>query len=204
MRVTALAQDLNGNLWVGTEQRGLVLLDRSGQPLSYYRHEPRDSSGLGSDRIASLHVDGRGTLWVGTQSGGLERMLGSSSMPRQVHFQPESVRLASTRIAGIESDHQGHLWISTDRGLARYDPLVSSVIMYHEAHGLQGDRFNFSAHHRSSNGTLYFGGNSGFNAFQPHTASILTLAPPVVVTAIAMPNHTLTPSEMPGAPSLSS
>ena len=197
VRVTAVAQDLSGNLWIGTEQRGLILLDSAGQPLSYYRHEPLDPASLSSDSIASLHVDGRGTLWVGTEGGGLERALGSSAAPQTIHFHLESVRLPSRSIVGIESDHQGHLWISTDRGLARYDPLVSSVIVYHESQGLQGDRFNFNAHHRSANGTLYFGGDNGFNAFQPHTASILTPAPPVVLASIATPDHTLSPGDMP-------
>ncbi len=196
VRVTAVAQDLSGNLWIGTEQRGLILLDSSGQPLSYYRHQPGDSASLSSDSIASLHVDGRGTLWVGTEGGGLERALGSSAAPQTIHFHLESVRLPSPSIVGIESDHQGHLWISTDRGLARYDPLVSSVIVYHETHGLQGDRFNFNAHHRSANGTLYFGGGNGFNAFQPHTASILTPAPAVVLASIATPDHTLAPGDL--------
>ena len=187
-------------MWIGTEHWGLILLDPSGQPLAYYRHEPRDPESLSSDSIASLHADGRGTLWVGTQDGVLERVLGDASRAQAVHFHQESLRLAHRRIVGIESDHQGHLWISTDSGLARYDPLVSSVIVYHEIHGLQGDRFNFNAHHRSANGTLYFGGNDGFNAFQPHTASVLTPAPPVVLTSIATAEHTLAPSELPTGP----
>lgn len=197
LRVTALAQDLSGNLWIGTEGRGLILLDSSGQPLSYYRHLALDPASLSSDSIASLHVDGRGTLWVGTEAGGLERALGSYTTANTVHFHLESVSLPSRSIAGIESDHQGHLWISTDRGLARYDPLVSSLVVYHESQGLQGDRFNFNAHHRSANGTLYFGGDNGFNAFQPHTASILTPAPPVVLASIATLDRTLSPGEMP-------
>lgn len=197
VRVTGAAQDLSGNVWIGTEQRGLILLDGAGQPLAYYRHEARNAESLSSDSIASLHVDGRGTLWVGTKDSGLDRALGSSAEPRSVRFRHEAVALPS-RIVGIESDHQAHLWISTERGLVRYDPLVSSVVLYREAHGLQGDRFNFNAHHRSANGTLYFGGDNGFNAFQPHAASILTPAPPVVLTSIATPAHTLSPSEMPG------
>jgi ligand-binding sensor domain-containing protein len=199
VRVTALAQDLSGNLWVGTDQRGLLVLDSSGQPVSYYRHEPQDPSSLGSDGITSLHTDGRGVVWVGTAGAGLERVLGSSDSPQSVNFRRESRRLESLSIVGIESDHQGHLWISTDHGLVRYDPLVSSVIVYHQSHGLQGDRFNFNAHHRSANGTLYFGGNDGFNAFQPHTASVLSPPPPLVLTSVATAEHTLTPDELPRA-----
>lgn len=201
VRVTALAQDVSGNVWIGTAEHGLILVDPSGRPLAHYRHEERDPASLSSDRIAALHVDGRGTLWVGTVGGGLERALGSSETPKGLHFQHESrqTRLPSRNILGIESDHQGHLWISTDRGLARYDPLVASVIVYHEAHGLQGDRFNFNAHYRGADGTLYFGGDNGFNAFEPHAAAVAAPAPPVVLTSIAMLDRTLTPQEMPSA-----
>ena len=34
-------------------------------------------------------------------------------------------------------------------------------------HGLQGDEFNFGAHYRAPDGTLYFGGSNGYNAFMP-------------------------------------
>lgn len=198
VRVTALAQDLSGSLWVGTEQHGLILLDPSGQPLSYYRHEERDPTSLSADSIYSLHVGGRGTVWIGTAGGGLERVIGSASTPQAVRFQHESHQLGlPSAILGIESDHQGHLWISTDRGLVRYDPLVASIMVYHETHGLQGDRFNFNAHHRGADGTLYFGGDNGFNAFQPHTTVIAAPAPTVVLTSVAMLDRTLIPQEMP-------
>ena len=68
---------------------------------------------------------------------------------------------ASNRIATTA------LWLSTNNGLTRLDPRLARCKIFHEAHGLQGEDFNFNAHYRGRDGTLYFGGNDGFNAFRP-------------------------------------
>ena len=48
----------------------------------------------------------------------------------------------------------------------RFDPRTRTIKTFHEAHGLQGEDFNFNAHYRGRDGTLYFGGSNGFNAFR--------------------------------------
>jgi signal transduction histidine kinase/ligand-binding sensor domain-containing protein len=62
--VTALAQDEDGYLWIGT-RRGLNRYNGS----TYKIYSLADSTGLSSDRIFSLCPDTDGRLWVGTENG---------------------------------------------------------------------------------------------------------------------------------------
>ncbi|MEM6784329.1 MAG: two-component regulator propeller domain-containing protein, partial [Bacteroidota bacterium] len=65
-RVNAIAQDVEGFLWFGTDD-GLSRYD--GTSFRVYRHDPADPRSLPHSRVTTLHVEDDGTLWVGTQQG---------------------------------------------------------------------------------------------------------------------------------------
>ena len=199
-RATALAEDAHGNLWVGTAGGGLNLLQRSSGRFYHYRRDDHDPASLDDDTVYALHVDRHGTLWVGTAGGGLERVVGSSALPGSVRFEEVSRArgLPSPVVYGIESDDQDRLWLSTNQGLVRFDPRSGALLQVHEAQGLQGEEFNFNAHHRGRDGTLYFGGNAGFNAFSPGPDGAGAPAPRLALTAVAKLNRTLSAAALPG------
>jgi signal transduction histidine kinase/ligand-binding sensor domain-containing protein/DNA-binding response OmpR family regulator len=199
-RASAIVEDASGNLWIGTVGGGLNLLERASGRFYHYRRDDNVSTSLSDDTIYALHIDRHGGLWVGTGGEGLDRLIGSSAAPGKVSFQNLSslIHLPSQVVWGIESDREDHLWLSTNNGLARFDPRTSALKLFHEAHGLQGEEFNFNAHHRGHDGTLYFGGNNGFNAFSPDSVASNTPPPRVVLTSVAKLNHVLPVQEMPG------
>lgn len=68
-RVSAVCEDLSGNLIVGTQGAGVYWFDSTGEFTQI-----STNSGLSNDFILSLHVDRDGDLWVGTDGGGLNRV----------------------------------------------------------------------------------------------------------------------------------
>ncbi len=200
-RASAIAEDARGNLWIGTAGGGLNLLDRSTGRFHHFRRNDRDPKSLSDDAVYALHVDRRGTLWVGTAGGGLDRMIGSSDAPQSVRFENQSGIAGMTRqvVYGIESDVDGQLWLSTNNGLTRFDPQARTSKTFHEAHGLQGEDFNFGAHYRGRDGTLFFGGSNGFNAFAPNAVTKDAPPPRVVLTSVAKLNQPLPLQDLPGA-----
>jgi signal transduction histidine kinase/CheY-like chemotaxis protein/HPt (histidine-containing phosphotransfer) domain-containing protein len=102
-------------------------------------------------------------------------------------------------VYGIESDRDGRLWLSTNNGLARFDPRLHIVKMFHQVHGLQDEEFNVNAHFRSADGTLYFGGNHGFNAFSPDLIASGGPSPSVVLTMASKLNQPISAQELPSA-----
>jgi signal transduction histidine kinase/ligand-binding sensor domain-containing protein/CheY-like chemotaxis protein len=196
---SAIAEDSLGNLWIGTIGGGLNLFDRRTGQFHHFRRRDGDTASLSDDTVYALHVDARGELWVGTAGGGVDHVLGRSDNPAAVRF--ESPRgLAEMRgqvVYGIESDGVGRLWLSTNNGLVRFDPNTRAMKVFHEAHGLQGEDFNFNAHFRGSDGTLYFGGSNGFNAFAPDEEPPAAPPPRVVLTSARILDRTLAPNELP-------
>ena len=82
-KVTALAQDSGGGLWIGTEQ-GLVYAPKQGEWEIYNT----SNSGFPSNFVTSLSLNDEGDLWVGLgafafdedsnafQTGGLAHLIG--------------------------------------------------------------------------------------------------------------------------------
>jgi diguanylate cyclase (GGDEF)-like protein len=96
--------------------------------------------------------------------------------------------LPSDYVVGIERDGAGRLWVSTDRGLGRYDPRRGTFKTYTRADGLQGNEFLMRSSFRARDGTLYFGGNTGFSAVRPDRVVDNTRRPPVVLTGLELFN----------------
>jgi diguanylate cyclase (GGDEF)-like protein len=190
-RATALAEDRNGLIWIGTDGGGLSVLDPGSGRFLHYAHNAHDPGSLSADTVYALHVDDKGVVWVGTRGGGLDRVIGAPFAKQPVHFEnlSESEGLPNSSVYGIESDATGRLWVSTNRGIAALRSEDRSVRNFLRSHGLQGDEFNFGAHLRAPDGTLYFGGVNGYNAFVPERLQFNTMPPPVVLTEILKLNR---------------
>ena len=105
--VSALAEDQDGYLWIGT-RRGLNRYNGS----SYKVFWQGDSSALSSDRILSLYPDTDHRLWVGTDTG-LNLIRNS-----QVVWQAPPRFYPISAIAGFD---EGHLILGSHLGLLLYD-----------------------------------------------------------------------------------
>ncbi|MCZ6619304.1 MAG: EAL domain-containing protein, partial [Gammaproteobacteria bacterium] len=188
-RATAIVDDLDGYVWIGTDD-GLNRLDPATGSVIQMRHDPEDSTSLGANKVYALHIDNSGTLWVGTAGGGLSRLIKSES-PLLYQFEnySQTEGLPSNVVYGIHSDAQGRLWLSTNNGVARRDTSTGVIKTFHKAHGLQGDEFNFGAHHQNSQGVLFFGGANGFNAISPAEAEEISKPPQLVLTKIEVLNR---------------
>ncbi|MEM7582441.1 MAG: two-component regulator propeller domain-containing protein [Acidobacteriota bacterium] len=190
--VFAILEDRAGSLWVGTYGGGLNRFDAERTGFTRYRHDPEVASSLRHDAVSSLHEDRAGRLWVGTFGGGLERF--DPATETFSHMRGGVEDLPGNTVLGILEDQLGRLWLSTNRGLIRFDPAADSWTSYDVRDGLQDVEFNHGSYSLGPDGTMYFGGNSGFNAFQPERFVDNAFEPPVVLTSFkifeqAVPNE---------------
>jgi signal transduction histidine kinase/ligand-binding sensor domain-containing protein len=113
--LTAIYQDRQGILWIGTNSGGLNRLDRRTGNVSIYRHVPEDATSLSSGEVDAIYEDRAGTLWIGTV-GGLDR------------FNPENGTFTAIEafrglpVSAILEDSKGSLWVGTFAGIARREP----------------------------------------------------------------------------------
>lgn len=108
---TALAQDHNGFIWIGT-QGGLARWD--GYRFHSYKADPAVAGSLPDDFIQTLHVDTAGRLWIGSSAGGLARYDSARDRFEAIPIEPSSGRI---HIGALADDGSGGLWVGTNRGL---------------------------------------------------------------------------------------
>lgn len=197
-RVMSIAGDSSGTIWVGTEGGGINGLDPATGRFVRFAHDAADPASLASNVVWSI-LEGRdGTLWIGTQAGLSSWSRAHRRAGRGV-FRSYTVKdgLPNDFVYAVLEDAGGALWMSTNRGIARFDPATDRFVSFDSSYGLQSNEFNFGAALKAPGGTLYFGGNNGFNAFDPLAIHPNTNVPPVVVTGILRFDE---PLPLPSAP----
>lgn len=112
--ITAIAQDRDGYVWVGTEY-GLNRYD--GYRYTYYLADAADSCTINDNEVTALYVDRSGNLWVGTRQG-LNRYNPDTDKFTSVEFDC----MWPPRIKQLCSAEDGSLWCATSGyGLWRID-----------------------------------------------------------------------------------
>ena len=175
----------DGRMWVATDGGGIVVLDPETGATEILRHDPQDDSSLSSDNVISL-LNEDNVIWVGTRDRGMNRF---NSRTNSFKRYTRSAGLASDLVYGMLADEQGKIWISGGKGLSVLDPTTGRVQVYDSTHGLQSDDFNSGAFLELSDGTFLFGGNNGFNAFDPGLIRGNSYVPPVRITQFSKFNQ---------------
>ena len=109
--VMALARDLAGNVWVGTEDRGVL----RGTPEGVWT-QFTTQDGLGDDNGYAICCDRLGRVWVGQLNHGVAVFNGEAWKTYDVLDGPLGERIFD--IACCPTD--GDVWMATSAGLSRY------------------------------------------------------------------------------------
>ncbi len=179
-RVNVIFEDQASNLWIGTSGGGLNYFDREADHFIRYQAIAGDSTSLSNNVIFAIQEDLAGRLWIGTTNG-LDRF---DPETRTFRHYREKDGLPNDVICGILVDDAGNLWISTGRGIARFDPRTETFKSYDASDGLQGDQFHPGAYCKGRDGTLFFGGTNGFNAFRTENIRDNPVVPRIVLTKL--------------------
>jgi signal transduction histidine kinase/ligand-binding sensor domain-containing protein len=172
--ISALAEDHDGRLWVGSNADGLAAYDPRTGRFARFPHNPQDADSPSANDITSLLVDRGGALWVGTLTGGLSRRDPASGRFTSFRHDPaDPASLSSDRVQEVYEDRAGTLWVGTDGGgLDRLDP--ASGRFTHQRHdpatttSLSSDRVQEVYEDRA--GTLWVGTiTSGLDSYDRRT-----------------------------------
>lgn len=180
--ITDIYEDSRNNVWIGTATGGIYRRDKNTNRWTHYEYDAKKLLSLPGNSITSIFEDRNGNLYIGTNGSGL-----CLFDYKNEHFikLTNNEELFSSVISSIQQDTDGSLWVSTASGLCRIDPLHKSNYKYFTYRdGLKrsyyAERSSFCAY----DGTLFFGGTSGFNTFMPSHFKNNTFTPPVYITDI--------------------
>jgi len=208
---TALMEDREGVLWVGTERGFTKCIRPTGKgnklQVTAYKNIPGDHSTLNYNHVTSFLEDPIASdrfLWISTQGGGLNRL--DKKTGQFIHVTQKD-GLPDNVVYGILADDEKNIWGSTNKGLfcmsqhmhVNGDKQTEYVFRnFSKADGLQENEFNTGAYAKLPDGKLAFGGINGYNVFDPKNVLTADFLPPVYITKISVNNQVLTPNDPTG------
>ncbi len=171
--ITAIREAGGGRLWIGLDGGGLDLLDPDSGTAVNHRHDPREETSLGTDRVLSLCRDGAGGLWVGTYGGGgLHKAEPRKARFRHYRCHPDDAEsLCHAIVWSIYQDTRGILWVGTDGGLDRIDRTSGEISHFlpdpENPRGLV--HHGVRTVYEGPSGTLWIGTNGGLQRLDRDT-----------------------------------
>lgn len=116
--ITALFQDTNGRLWIGSLGGGLYQLDFRTNRFLNFKNDPDDESSLSQNEVISIFQDRSGNLWVGTHLGrGLNKL--EHRTEKFEHVSKNTFRKAGLNdevVWSLSADNEERVWIGTFKG----------------------------------------------------------------------------------------
>ncbi len=125
--IYSIAEDLNGEIWVGTDL-GIVIYSNPENVFEdgFYARRIILTIGeitqylLNTELVTSIAVDGANRKWIGTQNSGVY-LVSKDGTEEINHFTSENSPLLSDRINNIAINHEsGEVFFATDKGLISY------------------------------------------------------------------------------------
>ncbi len=113
--VTALYEDYEGYLWVGTDY-GLNRLDITRNIIKRYYYDNNSSNSISHNSISSVFEDLNGLIWIGTVNG-LNLYDRSTEIFKRYKTTGESSSISDDYVLSVFEDRSGILWAGTTRGL---------------------------------------------------------------------------------------
>ncbi len=118
--VTALTQDQQGFIWIGT-QAGLNRYD--GYQVEQYFSA---NSALSFDEINVLTTDSAGNVWIGTEHGLNVFLQDKGELLNFLHNPGDPFSIVDDRIFSLLSGKDGNVWIGTSNGIFLYQAATQS------------------------------------------------------------------------------
>ncbi len=185
--VTAITQDAEGVIWIGTAPGDLYCRTNG----TFRRFGVAE--GFTGFSIGALLPATNGGLWVGTLGGGLGRFQGG-----RVKFAGRSDGLADDVVSQLIEDDTGWLWLGGSRGLARVRPGEVEAVLegrrsrfalthYGSSDGLanvQGTVGSQPSVWRTARGQLRFATSRGVVSFDPAALPVNLRPPPLVLESV--------------------
>ncbi|MBI5662513.1 MAG: hypothetical protein HZC46_10245 [Ignavibacterium album] len=115
--ITAICEDRNHNLWIGTWGKGIVVIDKNFRLLSHFYNDTNDkNSSLPTNRIMDILCDKNGNIWIATFGGGLLK----SSVSENNYSEEFEIFLAEQKnysednhLIKVFEDTKRNLWIGS-------------------------------------------------------------------------------------------
>jgi ligand-binding sensor domain-containing protein len=106
--VQSLVDDEQGNVWIGTDHKGLFLFNKENGSIQNYLHDTWERASLSSNNVSCLYRDNNDVIWIGHYKKGVSSYC--SGYQSIINFQHPECR----EVTAILEDRLGNIWLATD------------------------------------------------------------------------------------------
>lgn len=164
----AIVEDLNGNLWFGSKDKGVVVLDVQSSTFTLI-------DDLNDESILELIFDSKNNLWVATEKNGLKVKLASEGSFISVSSKSLNP-IPSDKVLTVFEDQQSNIWIATeDEGVFLFD-LTKGMTKAFSFHENESDSLcsNYVRDiYQDRNQVIWFATDGGLCQFEPKTETFI-------------------------------
>jgi len=167
--VYALWVDNDENIWAGTEDGGINLLNSETRIYTYFEKNKNIPNSISENCIKAFLDDKRGNLWIGTFHGGIDVL--SLKTRNFTHFKnnpSDPYSLISNDVWDFALDKNGKIWIATSAGVDQYDPVEGRF--NHFPNLSERERINWIE--TDSKNNIWFGSNNQIVIYNPYNGQL--------------------------------
>lgn len=175
--IITIAADDAGKLWLGTNNEGIYIFNRSQYQYDKQHYNDTYPEQLASNLIRAIIKDRQQRLWIGSINGGL-----SLYEPKKAQFthytaEPDKPSSLSQRtISALYEDRQGNLWVGTHRGgINLYSPKAKKFELFRKNAYVNSLGYNdITSFCEDSKGRIWVGTDGGgMDQFDPKTKQFI-------------------------------
>jgi len=175
--IYVLYKDKEDQLWVGTRNLGLFLMDQKGEKVIQYFNKKDNSSPYWDNTIYDVVQYNDSIYFVST---GFLNILNIKSGNIRNFTQRDG--LPGTNLTQLVLDDDKILWFTTNNGLASYNYEKDIFIPYTERSGtIMGRNLSYSKY-KMKNGEIWFSGANSLFGFNPIKLKSMAIPPDVTIT----------------------
>jgi len=166
--VDALYEDAHGQIWIGTNLHGVLVLDPATGRVARLQAAGAADPGLLTDSATSFAENGNGEIWIGTSNRGLLIADLSSLLARRV-MRDRSVpsNLQANWVWGLHRDRGGEMWVASTTGLSRTRPQQDAILSLFSSDGSTWTDPYVFAVDADSRGVVTLGQKAGIEVIDP-------------------------------------
>ncbi|MCF3107783.1 GHKL domain-containing protein [Niabella sp. CC-SYL272] len=191
---SAIMEDHQHHLWLGTHHEGVFYLNSRQQPVRLSLTTGGKDL-LKESRILNLYEDHRQQLWICTENG----LYCIDLLRKTFRLFNTSTGLPGNMVYAILEDRGHHIWASTSMGLVRINGRTGAIKVFKKTDGLVSEQFNHRSAYKDSSGMFYFGSVKGLIQFNPNQYNTNHHIPTIYFTKLQLFNKNVEPGA-PGSP----